>query len=69
MKEKLLTVLNRVTKSGLNSFWRNKWVSTATISVMVITLSLITSLFLLSVVVGSILDYQGHGGLPGKEHL
>ncbi|MEK7629621.1 MAG: permease-like cell division protein FtsX [Patescibacteria group bacterium] len=55
MKEKILRTLNRVTKSGINSFWRNKWVSTATVSVMVITLSLITSLFLLSVVAGSIL--------------
>lgn len=56
MKEKILTALRRVIKSGVNSFWRNRWVSTATISVMVITLGLTTSLFLVSVVAGSILD-------------
>ena len=56
MKEKILTTLRRVTKSGLTSFWRNKWVSTATIAIMVITLLLITSLFMISVAVGSILN-------------
>ena len=55
MKEKILTALRRVIKSGVNSFWRNLWVSTATISVMVITLGLITGLFLISVVAGGIL--------------
>ncbi|MBI2465679.1 MAG: hypothetical protein HYV66_00375 [Candidatus Sungbacteria bacterium] len=55
MKEKILTALRRVIKSGVNSFWRNLWVSTATISVMVITLGLITGLFLVSVVAGGIL--------------
>ena len=55
MREKILTTLRRVTKSGLASFWRNRWVSTATVSIMVITLGLITSLFLISVVAGSIL--------------
>ncbi len=47
--------MRRVAKSGLYSFWRNRWVSTATISVMVITISLITSLFLVSVVADKIL--------------
>ena len=56
MREKIFTALRRVIKSGLNSFWRNRWVSTATISVMVITLGLITSLFLVSVIAGSILQ-------------
>lgn len=51
-----MTALRRVTKSGLASFWRNKWVSTATICIMVVTLCLITSLFLVSVVAGSILQ-------------
>lgn len=55
MREKILTALRRVIKSGAHSFWRNLWVSTATISVMVITLGLITGLFLVSVVAGSIL--------------
>ena len=56
MREKILTALRRVTRSGFNSFWRNLWVSTATISVMVITLGLITGLFLISAVAGSILQ-------------
>lgn len=56
MREKILTALKRVIKSGLNSFWRNRWISTATIGVMVITLGLITGLFLISVVAGSILS-------------
>src|SRR3989338_4729864 len=56
MKEKILTALRRVIKSGVNSFWRNLWVSTATISVMVITLGLITGLFLISVVAGGIMN-------------
>lgn len=51
----MITALRRVTKSGLVSFWRNRWVSTATICIMVITLGLITSLFMVSVVAGSIL--------------
>lgn len=55
MKEKIKTVLKRVFKSGIVSFWRNRWISTATILIMVITLSLITSLFLVSVVADSIL--------------
>ncbi len=55
MREKIITALKRVTKSGMASFWRNRWISTATIGVMVITLGLITGLFLISVVAGSIL--------------
>ena len=55
MKEKVLTALKRVFKSGLNSFWRNRWVSSATISVMVITIGLITSLFLVSVMADKVL--------------
>lgn len=55
MKEKILTALRRVIKSGLHSFWRNRWISSATISVMVLTLGLITSLVLVSVVASAIL--------------
>ncbi len=55
MKEKILTALKRVIRSGLHSFWRNRWISTATISIMVITLGLITNLFLVSVVADNIL--------------
>jgi cell division transport system permease protein len=55
MKEKIKTALKRVFKSGAVSFWRNRWISTATILIMVITLGLITSLFLMSVVADTIL--------------
>lgn len=40
----------KITKSGLKSFWRNGWLSTATISVMVLTLFVITGLLMLNVV-------------------
>ena len=56
MREKIKTALKRVFKSGMVSFWRNRWISTATILIMVITLGLITSLFLVSVVANSILQ-------------
>lgn len=56
MREKIKTALKRVFKSGTASFWRNRWISTATILIMVITLGLITSLFLMSVVANSILQ-------------
>src|SRR3989344_3605089 len=56
MREKIRTALKRVFKSGVASFWRNRWISTATILIMVITLGLITSLFLVSVVANSILQ-------------
>lgn len=55
MREKIKTALRRVTKAGLVSFWRNRWISTATILIMIITLGLITSLFLTSVVANTIL--------------
>jgi cell division transport system permease protein len=55
MKEKIRTALKRVFKAGAVSFWRNRWISTATILIMVITLGLITSLFLMSVVADTIL--------------
>lgn len=55
MKEKIIVALRRVARSGLNSFWRNRWVSSATICVMVITIGLITSLFLVSVMADKVL--------------
>ncbi len=48
--------LKRVLKSGTLSFWRNRWVSSATIGVMVITLALITSLIVMSAITGAVLD-------------
>ncbi len=56
MKEKILTTLRRVIKAGVLSFWRNRWVSSATIGIMVITLGLITSLVLTLVVAGAVLQ-------------
>lgn len=47
--------MRRVIKAGVLSFWRNRWVSSATISVMMLALGLITSLVLTSVVAGSLL--------------
>lgn len=47
--------MRRVIKAGALSFWRNRWVSSATISVMMLALGLITSLVLTSVVAGSLL--------------
>lgn len=55
MREKIKTALRRVAKAGALSFWRNRWISTATILIMVITLGLITGLFLTSVVADTIL--------------
>ena len=43
----MFTALTRVIKAGVVSFWRNMAVSTATISVMTLTLFLITAIILL----------------------
>lgn len=51
----MITVIKRVIRSGLLSFWRNRWVSSATIGIMVLTLGIITSLFILSTITGVIL--------------
>lgn len=50
----MFTTLLRIIKSGLKSFWRNGWLSTATISVMALTLIVIAGL-LISGVVGDAL--------------
>ncbi len=47
--------IRRVFKSGFQSFWRNRWISSATIGIMVITLGLITALIILSAMTGAIL--------------
>lgn len=44
------TNLLRVIKTGFQNFWRNAWLSGATISVIVLTLLVITALVLLNVV-------------------
>lgn len=55
LKNMLLT-LNRIIKSGLINFWRNGWLSTATVLIMTVTLLVWTSIFLLNVVLTSVLD-------------
>jgi len=52
----MFTTLSRIIKSGLLNFWRNGWLSTATVLIMTITLVTWTSIFLLNVVLTSVLD-------------
>ena len=52
----MFTTLNRIIKSGFISFWRNGWLSTATVLIMTITLAAWTSIFLLNVILTSVLD-------------
>ncbi len=52
----MLTTLNRIIKSGLINFWRNGWLSTATVLIITIALITWTSVFLLNVVLTSVLD-------------
>jgi len=54
IKSMFKTNLIRVIKTGLQNFWRNSWLSAATISIIVLTLFVITSLLLLNVVTQSI---------------
>lgn len=50
----LINIL-RVIKSGLLGFWRNRWVSQATIAVMVITLFVAVSLLIMNALTGELL--------------
>lgn len=52
----MFLTLNRIIKFGLLNFWRNGWLSTATVLIMSITLSVWTSIFLLNVVLTSVLN-------------
>ncbi len=52
----MFTTLGRIIKSGLLNFWRNGWLSTATVLIMTIALITWTSIFLLNVVLTSVLD-------------
>jgi len=45
----------RILKTGFSDFWRNKWVSQATLGVMIITLFVIVSFFMLNGVMGSLI--------------
>lgn len=48
--------IKRVFKNGLVNFYRNGWLSTATISIMVVTLLVVSSLMVLSVVTSVAVD-------------
>ena len=52
----MFTTLSRIIKSGLLNFWRNGWLSTATVLIMTIALITWTSIFLLNVILTSVLD-------------
>lgn len=52
----MATLLARIIKYGLQSFWRNKWLSSATVAVMVITLSVLGGLILFSVLTNNALE-------------
>lgn len=52
----MFLTLNRIIKFGLLNFWRNGWLSTATVLIMSVTLLVWTSLFLLNIVLTSVLD-------------
>ena len=49
----MTTTLFRIFKYGLQSFWRNKWLSTATVAVMVLALFVFENLILFSVLTNS----------------
>ena len=50
------TNLKRITKAGFVNFWRNGWVSLATILIMLITLSVISSLIFGRAILVNVLD-------------
>lgn len=51
-----MVTLIRIVKSGVLNFWRNGWLSTATVFITTLTLITWTGLLLLNVVVTSVLD-------------
>jgi len=54
--KKMFTALRRIIKSGLINFWRNGWLSTATVLIMTVALIAWTSVFLSNVILTSVLD-------------
>lgn len=50
-----ITQLKRIIISGWRSFWRNGWLSGATVGIMTLTLFTITSLILVSVILSTLL--------------
>ena len=45
----MMLTLRRIIKAGFQDFWRNGWLSAATVSVMALALSMVMGLLLLSV--------------------
>lgn len=56
MKAGFSTILRRICKNAFINFWRNGWVSVATVLIMVLTLFVVGSLFLFQVMLRSTLD-------------
>jgi cell division transport system permease protein len=52
----MFTSFKRILKWGFKNFWRNGWLSTATISIMVLTLLVITVLLMVNVVANGVLE-------------
>lgn len=70
----MFTTINRIIKSGLVNFWRNGWLSTATVLIMTIALLLWMGLFLTNVALTAVLgvltekvDISVYFGLDAKE--
>ena len=51
----MFTSFKRIIKWGLTNFWRNGWLSTATVSIMALTLLVITVLLMLNIVANAVL--------------
>lgn len=52
----MFTTFKRVFKTGIQHFWRNGWLSAATVSVMVIALSMVLGVMLTSVLMAALVD-------------
>lgn len=51
----MIVNFKRIIKSGFKNFWRNGWLSTATVSIMVLTLLVITTLLMLNLITNVVL--------------
>ena len=51
----MMESFKRIVKWGLKNFWRNGWLSTATISIMILTLLVITVLIMVNVIANGVL--------------
>ncbi|MBU4284626.1 ABC transporter permease [Patescibacteria group bacterium] len=52
----MMEAFRRIVKWGLKNFWRNGWLSTATVSIMILTLLVITVLLMVNVVANAVLE-------------